>query len=118
MGARRGALQARRPYVSRVFRYAEIMSFEILPGSVISREQGWLSAWVGEEHVMMSADTGTCVSLSETGGRIWELLEQPTSLEKLCADLADEFDVEPEVLRTQVLSFLEAMQQQHAVTIQ
>ena len=86
--------------------------------SVITRGDGWLSAWVGEEHVMMSAETGTCISLSETGGRIWELLEQPRSLDSLCGELAEEYDVEPSALRGDVVTFLESMQSQKAVQVQ
>ncbi len=85
---------------------------------MVTRGEGWLSAWVGEEHVMMSADTGTCISLSETGGRIWELMDQPRSVSELCRDLAAEYDVESAVLRQDVVTFLESMQQQKAVLIQ
>lgn len=85
--------------------------------ALIARGDGWLSAWVGEEHVMMSAETGTCISLSETGGRIWELLEQPTSLRALCAALAEEYDVDDASLRREVLAFLQSMRQHQAVAI-
>ena len=40
------------------------------------RKQGdWLSAKVGDELVMMSAEKGNYIGLSEVGARIWELIE-------------------------------------------
>ncbi len=94
------------------------MSSKLTDASVVTRGDGWLSAWVGDEHVMMSAETGICISLSETGGRIWELLEQPRSLDSLCAQLADEYEIEHSALRHDVVAFLESMESQKAVQVQ
>ena len=42
------------------------------------RKQGdWLAAKVGDELVMMSAEKGNYIGLSEVGARIWELIEEP-----------------------------------------
>lgn len=94
------------------------MSAELLDSSVVSRGPGWLSAWVGDEHVMMSAETGTCISMSETGGRVWELIETPLSLADLLRRLADEYSADDATLRTDVLPFLRALQEQQAITVQ
>ena len=93
------------------------MSLTLTDATMITRGEGWLSAWVGQEHVMMSADTGTCISLSETGGRIWELLEQPRSVNALCAALAQEYDAEPSVLREDVIEFVERLRTEQAATV-
>ena len=89
----------------------------ITGASAITRGEGWLSAWVGQDHVMMSADTGTCISLSESGGRIWELLEQPRSIDDLCSALAEEYDAEPQALRGDVVEFVERLQAEHALLV-
>ncbi|WP_047497204.1 PqqD family protein [Terriglobus sp. TAA 43] len=82
------------------------MATEIRGDSVIGRAEGWLSAWVGEELVMMGADTGTCISLSPTGGRTWELLERPQQLDSLVNELAREYDATEDEVRTDVLHSL------------
>lgn len=94
------------------------MRTELQDSSVIARGEGWLSAWVGDEHVMMSADTGTCISLSETGGRIWELIETPVTLNVLYAKLADEYEVDDATIRRDVAPFLETLEEQHALRFQ
>jgi len=71
------------------------------------RKQGdWLSAKVGDELVMMSAEKGNYIGLSEVGARIWELMDTPQDVDALCAQLQDEFEVEPDVCRTEVEKFL------------
>ncbi len=47
-------------------------------GGMMVRKQGdWLAAKVGDELVMMSAEKGNYIGLSEVGARIWELIETP-----------------------------------------
>lgn len=94
------------------------MATEIRGDSVIGRAEGWLSAWVGEELVMMSADTGTCISLSPTGGRTWELLEEPRKLDALVHELAEEYGAPNDEVRADVLTFLERLLKEGGVTVQ
>ena len=59
------------------------------------RKQGdWLAAKVGDELVMMSAEKGNYIGLSEVGARIWELIETPQDVDAVCAQLQDEFEVD------------------------
>jgi hypothetical protein len=85
--------------------------------STISRSDGWLAGRIGEELLMMSADSSAYLSLSGTGGRIWELLEKPCTLTGLCETLAAEYDVLPTEIRDEVLVFLERLQHQHAIQL-
>jgi hypothetical protein len=74
------------------------------------RKQGdWMAAKVGEEIVMMSVQKGNYIGLSPVGSRVWELLDTPQSLEALCAQLETEFDVAPDVCRTEVETFIDQL---------
>lgn len=64
---------------------------------------------------MMSAETGTCISLSETGGRIWELMEHSRSVDSLCKELGEEYQAELGVVDHDVLVFLENLQAEGAI---
>ena len=96
----------------------ESMSSALSSSLTVSRSPGWLSAWVGSELVMMSAETGLYVSLSETGGRIWDLIEQPRTVDALCDELALEYEVTVDKIRPEVLKFVEEMQEQKALQVQ
>jgi hypothetical protein len=84
---------------------------------MIRRQSGWLDAKVGDELLMMSAETGDYVGLSEVGARIWELLEKPQELAVLCNTLREEFDVSDEVCRSDVENFLNELAKHGAVSL-
>ncbi len=82
------------------------------------RKQGdWLAAKVGDELVMMSAEKGNYIGLSEVGARIWELIETPQDVDALCARLNDEYDVAPETCRVEVETFLEELVKHGAIAL-
>jgi hypothetical protein len=71
------------------------------------RKQGdWLAAKVGDELVMMSAEKGNYIGLSEVGARIWEIIETPQDFDAVCVQLQNEYDVAPEACRAEVETFL------------
>ena len=73
---------------------------------IVQRQDGWLTAKVGDELVMMNAERGNYVGLTEVGARVWELLETPHELEHLCGKLQEEFDVSAETCRADIGAFL------------
>ena len=85
---------------------------------IVQRQGDWLSAKVGDELVMMSAAKGNYVGLSEVGARIWEIIETPAPVEDICARLLTEFEVSPEVCRTEVEAFLNELQAHGAVALE
>jgi translation initiation factor IF-2 len=85
---------------------------------MIVRKQGdWLSAKVGDELVMMSAEKGNYIGLSEVGARIWELIEELQEIDAVCARLQDEYEVTPEVCRVEVETFLNELVTHGAVAL-
>ncbi len=84
---------------------------------LICRQGDWLSAKVGDELVMMSADKGNYIGLSEVGTRIWELIETPQEIDAVRAQLLEEFEVAPETCRAEVEAFLNELVTHGAVAL-
>lgn len=84
---------------------------------MIHKQGDWLAAKVGDELVMMSAEKGNYIGLSEVGARIWELLDTPQDVDAVCARLIDEFEVEPESCRADVESFLNELVKHGAIAL-
>lgn len=59
--------------------------------------------------VMMDIETGKYYNLGTVGGRIWELLNVPVSVETLLRKLLGEYDVMPEKCEADTLPFLNAL---------
>ncbi|MBX9797088.1 PqqD family protein [Sphingomonas sp.] len=83
----------------------------------IIRSTEWLSAKVGDEVMMMSAASGVYMGLDAIAARIWDLLEEPSDIDSLCARLVGEFEVEPDECRRDVEAFLDDLARQGAVTL-
>jgi hypothetical protein len=84
---------------------------------MVSKQGDWLAAKVGDELVMMSAEKGNYIGLSEVGARIWELIATPQDLDVVCAQLQNEFEVTPEVCRAEVESFLNELVKHGAISL-
>ena len=60
---------------------------------------------------MFSPDQGAYFGLDEIGSRVWELLEEPRSIDELCATLRGEYDVDPETCRGDVTALVERLRE-------
>lgn len=77
--------------------------------TVLTRKPDIYTALMNGETVMMDADSGKYYNLGEVGGRIWELLDTPKTLEELVEDLTGEYDVSPEQCAKDIVPFIEKM---------
>jgi hypothetical protein len=84
---------------------------------MVRRQGDWLSARVGDELVMMSAEKGNYIGLTEVGARIWELIETPSEMDVVCARLQQEYDVAPDTCRTEVEAFVNEMVKHGAIAL-
>jgi len=71
-----------------------------------SRRPDVISADMDGEVVMMDIMTGKYYNLGKTGGAIWNLLENPKTLDELVDDLTAEYDIDRPTCSTQVEQFL------------
>lgn len=74
--------------------------------SPIQREPAALEAELDGELLIASVETGNYFGVGASARRIWELLEQATTVDELCTKLASEFEGDREEIRKDVLEFL------------
>jgi hypothetical protein len=67
--------------------------------------------------MMMSPEHGKYIGVNEVGARIWELIETPSDVITVCEELQREFEVSPEVCKTEVDSFLAEMEKHGAIVV-
>ena len=56
-----------------------------------------ISGDLSGEVVVLNLKNGTYYGLEDVGNRVWELLQQPTTLRKVQTAIVDEYDVESDV---------------------
>lgn len=72
----------------------------------IKRSDRPLTSSVADELVMFDTEKGKYYGLNDIAAEIWNILEEPMTVEELCDTLTDEFDVEEEECRSDLLNFL------------
>lgn len=77
--------------------------------TILSRKSGIMTADMNGATVMMDIETGKYYNLGETGGRIWELLESPMSLDALLDALTKEYSVSVEQCEKDTVPFLASL---------
>lgn len=73
------------------------------------RNSKTISGRLHDELVMMDLEQGKYFSLNPVATRIWDLLEEPASLDELCLKLTDEFDVGHDQCMAEVQALLSEM---------
>ncbi|MEO1429122.1 MAG: PqqD family peptide modification chaperone [Cyanobacteria bacterium J06632_19] len=69
-----------------------------------------VSSDLGGEAVILNMKTGVYHGLNEVGAKIWDLMEQPKTVKEIHNLLVEEYEVEPEVCKNDLLSLLKNLQ--------
>ena len=66
--------------------------------------------------VILHAGKGRVFSSNKTGALIWRALEQQRSIDRIVAEISDEFQVAGPTARRHAIDFLTALEQQALIT--
>ena len=88
---------------------------EIGLDSTVVRSSDVLASPMGEELVMVDLDSGSYFGLDSVGAEVWARLERPVLVADLCAELEQEFEVDPETCARDVLALLHRMAEEGLV---
>lgn len=75
------------------------------------------SAEVQGETVLLSLEKQSYFGLRDVARRIWDLLQEPQTLDGLCGRLGAEFDVPEERCRAEVAAFLTKLENECLVQV-
>ena len=76
-----------------------------------------LTTVVDGELIGMSVEQGACYGLNVVATRIWELLGEPRSIDSLCQQLTDEYDVDAGKCLREVLDLVEELRAEGLVNV-
>lgn len=93
------------------------MSETVNNSAVVRRNPTIIHAELEGEVVLLNADTGKYHGLDKTGTRIWNLLEEDTSVPDLCRQLREKYEVSEEQCMADLILFLEIMAENRLIDI-
>lgn len=85
--------------------------------TIIQRNSAILFSKLDDEYLALDAEAGFCYSLNTVSGRIWKLIEQPTTFGGLCAQLQQEYTVDEVTCRRDVDEVLTGLAEAGLVSI-
>ncbi|MHC1762674.1 MAG: lasso peptide biosynthesis PqqD family chaperone [Negativicutes bacterium] len=85
------------------------MQSEINFDSVVAQGKEIVMADIDASKVLLSIEQGKYYGMDEIGGRIWELIEMPQTVQWVVAQLLREYGVEAETCEKDVLHFLRGL---------
>jgi hypothetical protein len=85
--------------------------------TLISKGQYHVESVADDEIILMHVESGGFFSLGSTSRRIWELLEQPQTIDSLCECLIREFNVPREQCLADVVQLVIKLKERDLIDI-
>jgi Coenzyme PQQ synthesis protein D (PqqD) len=82
---------------------------------VVSKDQ--VACDMGEDTTIVTWRNDVYYGLDPVGKRVWQLLQEPTTLAQICDILKADYDVEPAQLESDIRELLEQLAEQGLVEI-
>ncbi len=76
-----------------------------------------VSRVVDGEAVLLDLESGKYFGLNPVGSRVWELLQEETTVTALCERMGAEFEVESATLRADVVELIEQLRERRLVHV-
>jgi len=94
------------------------MTMNITDDTVVALAENQVSGnLIDGEVAILNLKDGIYYGLNSVGGRVWSLIAERRTVKTLIETLVDEFDVEPERCRAEVLALLDALAKHNLVTV-
>lgn len=90
-------------------------SYRVTEQTTVVVAPGLTAADLGGEAVVLDPQSGRYYGLNELGARIFELARKPRTVDRIMHALLQEYDVEAETLRADLLAFLQEMEQRNLI---
>jgi hypothetical protein len=89
----------------------------ITTDTYIKRNKEVFASEIDDEVVMMHVDTGKYYGMDTVGSRIWELIAEEIQVKEVIGKLMEEYDVEEEQCKKDVLEFLNELYENKLVEV-
>jgi hypothetical protein len=105
----------RRPRVGQREEKRTMRSAVLSRDSIIAVSKDHVSCDMGGETAILNSSSGIYFGLNGIGARIWELIQQPTSVKDVLAVLLEEYDVNPKQCERDLLALLDQLAEKNLI---
>jgi len=79
------------------------------------RNEDNLASKIHDEIVMVNITQGNYFGLNSVGSDIWELLNEPRTVDELCEVLVEDYDIDLKSCKDQVSDFIKELEKQKLI---
>ena len=91
---------------------------ELTPDTLVVAKPRLMGADLGEEIILLHLDKGIYFGLGNVAARIWELLKRPVRVGDIEQSLLEEYDVEPEKCREELIKLITRLLEEDLAEVQ
>ena len=73
---------------------------------VVTAQEQIYANLADDEVVILNLESGVYFGLNAVGARVWQLIQEPTSVRDVCDALLEEYDVDPDRCKCELLALL------------
>lgn len=97
----------------------ELLALEstALDDLMLSREADKISTELEGETVILDLASGVYSGLDAVGTSVWNILEQPTTFSDLCRKIMEEYEVDADACRADLLAFVKELVANKLITV-
>lgn len=85
--------------------------------ATVSVAENQVSSDLDGESVVLDLDQGIYYGMNELGSRVWQIIQNPVSVQEIIVTVQDEYEVDRERCKQDILSFLNQLDEQNLITI-
>ena len=85
--------------------------------TIVTQKKSLDTTYLDSEVVMMDIDKGKYYNFNLVGSRIWEVIQNPISVEDIVTKLMEEFEVDKDNCSSAVISFLDRLLNDDLITL-
>lgn len=71
----------------------------------------YASTQVDGEEIILNLEDGVYYGLNEVGAKVWELIQEEKHVSDVCRQIQEEYDVDEETCRTDVVRLIEELRE-------
>lgn len=95
-----------------------VMKMPLTSDSVVKRTSGLMTTPLHDEIVILNPLRDNYIGLDEIGRRIWDLLTGPTRIDRLCQQVAQEYQGDPLQIPADLIAFLNELHGEGLLEVQ
>ena len=83
----------------------------------VHRSNGQVSSEIDGESIILNLKDGKYYGLDKVGARIWDLIQEPKTVQQIQDELLEEFEVEPEACLQDLLALLRDLAEHQLIEV-